>query len=483
MFSKLISDYVTLLIDYPEVIAQISTNFSDSSVKDSGVVYTPLYIVKEMIRLADIEQHHTILEPSVGHGIFLYGLLEHSKKWGMTGSETHQWFVKNVTAIDINPDTVSEIRELLSAYFLREHEFDCSPASFTNILCMDGLTHFGRYNVCIGNPPYIRSNNIDPDYLRIIRKNFKGCNKGNVDLFYAFVEHAHAIADRVAFIVPNALLTNISAKVLRTIIEPRIEEVIDFKDKLIFDKIRTYTSIILLGDETDEYRFRNDLDEECKIIKKKAVEGKTSRFTVLLGIQTSADSIFSVERRGSKFYAKAKDGTLYQVEKEILAAFLKITKQKTDNFDDIGFMIFPYDKQNKIIAESKLISDYPMTYDYLLRQQKQLLAREKGKTASYDAWYAYSRNQGFNSFTDEVILVPRLIGDTSLPLKANLSELKKEFGMVLFTAGYVVPITEENKELCDFIFSDAFYEAVKKIGKPWAGGFFAITANHLRSII
>jgi hypothetical protein len=240
----------------------------------------------------------------------------------------------------------------------------------------------------------------------------------------------------------------------------------------------------LLGKQTDEYRYRNDLGEEPKIIRKMVAEKQTaSKFTVLSGIATLADSVFHVERRNDQFYAKTKDGTLYQVEKRMLAAFLKITKQKTEGFDSIGFMIFPYDEDNKIVSEDQFRNDYPMTYAYLCRQKATLAGRDKGKTEKYDAWYAYGRKQGLKVFTDEVILVPSMIGGTSTPIKVNVSSLVEEFGIVLFTSGYVVPVNKNNSKLCDFIFSDDFAQEVKNIGKPWPGGFHSITANQLRSII
>lgn len=51
-------------------------NYTAEEIKSGGIVYTPKYIADYIINSLNISIEETILEPSVGHGVFIFSLLE-----------------------------------------------------------------------------------------------------------------------------------------------------------------------------------------------------------------------------------------------------------------------------------------------------------------------------------------------------------------------------------------------------------------------
>lgn len=433
------------------------------SIKNSGVIYTPWAIVERIVALAQLHCQQTIVEPSCGHGIFIFGLLEHAKAhWGLKGNDLYKWFVTYVTGIEISPNVVTELCEILKIYFKKE---GVEQVSFPNLICSDALLIKKNFDVCIGNPPYVRTKNLDVGYLKQLRENFISCQSGNIDLYYAFIEHYTLICKKVVFITPNSFLTNISAKNLLNLIKERLNYVWDFKEKLVFPDARTYTCIFKIENKTD-YFLLNDKEIRKEIYFSKKVQKKSSM--VLSGIATLADKVYIVEKKEEKYYANN-----VEIEAGIVVPLIKITKQKDNNLESIKYIIYPYNNK-KIIPEDILKTQYPLTYNYLLSQKSTLSQRDKGKTNGYEAWYAYGRKQGLHSISNNLItIIPQMLGSQCKPIILNIEQLLKKFPTILFTSGFVVPFKEDK-----YLSSDFIAYSVKN-GKPWPGkeqSYYSLTS-------
>lgn len=211
----------------------------------------------------------------------------------------------------------------------------------------------------------------------LLQKNFSNFNKS------------------LCFIVPNSWINNKSSIYLKNkIILPKLKELIDFKDKLIFKDARTYTTIINLSNNNDKkYYYKENLNE-INIIKFKIepvtncdqLNNKLKLF--YSGIATLADKLFIVDKIDNKFIANYNNKK-YEIEENILAYYFKVTKFNSNN--EYKYIIYPYDKNKKIINENYLSKNFPKTYNYLLEIKDILLSRDKGKTEKYEAWYAYGR--------------------------------------------------------------------------------------------
>lgn len=474
--------YLDGQINEYEMIHELD-NIQTKSVKGSGVIYTPKDIVDYMIDLAKPTLDETIVEPSCGHGVFVFSLFDYMKKiYNLKGSELYYWFMSKVTCVDFSENTVAELKEMLSIYFEREMKLSVFPESFTNVKFQDSLFNKDKtYDLAIGNPPYVRTKNLETEYLEQLRKTFKTCEKGNVDIYYAFIERYFKLSKRICFITPNGFLTNMSGKRLYSLINKHISTLIDFKDKLVFKDARTYTTIFVAErDMTFTGRqYANDINEILEY-KENPVEVQSVNVKnpdVLSGLATLADAVYLVKKgNDGKFYATFENVD-YEIERDIIVPYLKITKIKSDVFEH-DYMICPYDASYAIIPESTMRLNYPLTMAYFDVVRNRLMQRDKGKTSKYDSWYAYGRKQGLHTITrNNVLLVPLMIGHNCVPVEVDITEQLKDFGRVLFTSGFIVT------DKYDSLLTDEFYAYAKSFGKPWPGkdvSYHSITAKQLR---
>ncbi len=464
---------------------------SKSRVKSRGVVYTPSQVVAAMVEMLGLRPHHTVLEPSCGHGAFLFGLLEYARlSFGLDGKELLTWFTSKVTAIEISSSTISELRELLVGYF-RSRGVEVSSTYFKNLLCLDSLIFRseGEYDFCIGNPPYVRTKNLDPSYLLWLRKTFGSCASGSIDLYYAFIEKFARISNQLCFVTPNGFITSSSGTALRRLIEPRLTHLLDFKEQLIFPDARTYTCIFKITKAAlgSSVLYGNRLDETPVAIPKSVIfEGVPaceasgeSLGPVLTGLCTLCDAAFMVKKDGKKYFAES-DGRRFEIEAGIVVPSLKLTKQRDGNFSKINYMLYPYEGR-KIIPEADLLKNFPLAHAYLRAQRPILEQRDRGR-GKYESWYAYGRKQGLHAITsNEVIAIPGMIGGACVPVRLDISSLREQFRAIVFTGGFIIPVSESNRRVCDAVFSSAFTEYTRKHGKPWAGSYYTLGAKWLRA--
>jgi len=135
-----------------------------------GQIFTPSYIAEFMVKniISFIAKDNKapptlrILEPSVGEGIFLKFLLEHN--------------FSNITAYEMDENLKST---LLNSYPKIDFKFENFLGSNPN----------GKFDIIIGNPPYLGQNYNAQIFQEYIKK-FPFCAKyfvGNMDLFYYFI--------------------------------------------------------------------------------------------------------------------------------------------------------------------------------------------------------------------------------------------------------------------------------------------------------
>ena len=105
-----------------------------------------------------------------------------------------------------------------------------------------------KYKNIILNPPYIKIQDLSEKYRKYIRDKWKIFEKGNIDIYYAFIVKCIDLLDDdgiMVAITPNSYLYNKSALLLRKyFIENKfINEIIDFKSEKVFDKVREIDKI------------------------------------------------------------------------------------------------------------------------------------------------------------------------------------------------------------------------------------------------
>lgn len=368
-------------------------------IKESGVVFTDREICDRIISLINPNINDIICEPSVGKGVFVFSLLEFfMQKYKI--EEVASFFNEKLYCFDINNDFLSEFKQLVIEYF-NIYGFD-GHLSFEKILNDDFLIQDIDYDVIIGNPPYVRIQNIEKEYLDRLKKELKSVSLGNIDLYYAFLEKSLLHSKKVGFIIPNSWIKNKSGSFIREILKDRIDTLIDFKNHKVWDKISTYTSIVICNEiKTDHINYQT---KDIKINKSKSELGKenwifedlkcgNNKISGLVnyysgGLATIKDDVFKVNDLNENLCTKNN----FEIEKSICKKYIKATTSRS--FEEYNWIIYPYDEDGRVISEENLINNFPLCYRYLKHREQDLLSRDKGKTENYDSWYSYGRRQG-----------------------------------------------------------------------------------------
>jgi adenine-specific DNA-methyltransferase len=176
-------------------------------VSNLGQVFTPDFIVADMIKL--IKNQGTILEPSAGDGAFALKLDK-----------------KRVTAIEYDEK------------FAKQNDFlniDFFKFSITN-----------KFDTIIGNPPYVRYQDIDADTKKLISNYSIFDKRSNLSLFFIYKSIQHLKENgELIFITPRDFLKATSAIKLNEFIfkNGTITDIVELGDKKIFKDAQPNTII------------------------------------------------------------------------------------------------------------------------------------------------------------------------------------------------------------------------------------------------
>lgn len=194
--------------------------------RHSGSFYTPQSIVNEMTKSLNISLTDKILDPAMGGGNFLLGVIEL-----LLSIYPHQdvcnWAKNNLFGCDTDRLAIKTARQALSLQ-LSKHDKLFDPATLQlfneDALFCDKLSQ-KHFSIILGNPPYdvltnFKKNPAHKEYATKIRqsKRFPLSTKGQINLYRVFIERAlHLLDDngQLSFIVPATLMFDKSATTLR----------------------------------------------------------------------------------------------------------------------------------------------------------------------------------------------------------------------------------------------------------------------------
>lgn len=412
-----------------------------------GIVYTPdiivTYIVNETVKKNTV----TILDPSCGTGVFLISAVKRLHK--LTGRPVSEIIENNIYGADILVDHIKYCKILLTLYMLSTGE-EKQSLSFNLRVC-NSLTcdwkkyHPHGFDVVVGNPPYVRIQDISEDEKEELRTRWITCN-GSYNLYFSFFELGMAILNRkgvLGYITANSFFTSFAGKTLRKWLQDNryVEKILDFTHLILFNAT-SYTCVIFMNKKNKTkigYNYINkyeDLDnihkikfsdnfykdikhdkwrllksDEREIIQKIENTGKPLGIIadIRSGIATLKDKIYFVPYSSEKLIKKSYNGITYFIENGITLNIIKIpnvvhgSKEATPTHK----IIFPYRRKNgryELIPEDVMRQKYPKCYKYLCCVKDVLANRDKGKK-QYEAWYSYGRNQGFE-ICGEKLLTP-----------------------------------------------------------------------------
>ena len=176
-----------------------------------GQYFTPKVVADFMIELADISKSSTILEPSCGEGIFLKLL--------------QQKGFNNLTAYEIDEDLAQEFSNVRYESFVSAKVNE-------------------KFDLIIGNPPYIRWKNLEDDLKQELSTNLIWNQYFNslCDYLYIFILKSIELLNengQLIFICPEYWMNTTHSISLRNymVANGYFEEIYHFNETPIFDKV------------------------------------------------------------------------------------------------------------------------------------------------------------------------------------------------------------------------------------------------------
>ncbi|GHU67929.1 DNA methyltransferase [Clostridia bacterium] len=217
---------------------QLKENSSEQKLR--GAYYTPTALANSMVKLLDIANMKTILEPSCGDGVFIDALAAHLEDG------------TSVTGVEIEKD---ESAKVVCRY---------QDNKQINVVTEDFLNFYDReysksnYDLIIGNPPYIRYQYLSEEQRGIQSKILTDHGMKSNKLINAWVCFLVACVQllssngTIAFVVPAELLQVVYAEDLRKFLSDQLKKItlITF-EKLVFPDIEQEI-VVLIGEKGGE---------------------------------------------------------------------------------------------------------------------------------------------------------------------------------------------------------------------------------------
>ena len=411
----------------------------ESDRKSKGIFFTPETIVNYIVNEVEPKESDTCLDPACGNGAFLIGLIEYFKN--MYQKSIKKTVRENIYGWDILSQNIERTKIVIAIYGLLNNEI--IDGKDFNLSVRDSLNSIEapRFDIIVGNPPYIKYQDIDENNRVLMTKKWETTQKGNFNIYFPFFELGYKLlkdTGKLGYITLNSFISSLAGKPLREFFSKNraIHKLIDFKDQKVFG-VSTYTAITFLDKNNNDYLFysrydnhqsyedvlkenifsknmysnldvkkwRFFKDNEYQTIKRIENIGTPLKelFNISASIATLKDEVYFINGKtlSNGFYTKVTDKRTFQIEEEIVKPVYKISELKSENdiVKNSRFIIFPYYEKNGNyipIQEIEFKQKYPECYKYLLSEKDILLARDKGKK-DFNPFYVWGRNQGLTN--------------------------------------------------------------------------------------
>lgn len=424
---------------------------------------------------------------------------------------------------------ISGTKEELKGYFgdnWREKKPFNWEQEFKDIMAQGG------FDIVIGNPPYVRIQTLPRDEADYYREFYQSAF-GSFDIYILFLEQAIKLlkpGGQLGFITSGKFLKADYGKKIQQILhqECTVESVIDLSAQQVFAEATTYPLIVVLkkGAEAKSLNYTfipEDIDlskitqpidisalpttttgQEAvvkgiwppvatgdtlltKLTQDTVPLGKLAE-RVFVGLQTSADKIYILEKHGEPSKGKVKVySRSLERECELESGLLKPLLSGKD-IERYGYpipnqlLLFPYKVSKgkaELISPQEFASAYPRCWEYLLQNREALEDRERGKMR-HERWYAFGRTQNLAMHDQRKMAIPRLI--------SRLAAVYDQDGYFYLdnvdVGGLVLKEQSDSKYLyiTGLLNSRLLDYYLHRISVPFRGGFYSANRQFLEPL-
>jgi 16S rRNA G966 N2-methylase RsmD len=458
-----------------------------SNGKAHGVVNTKSEVVSKMLDLVGYISTNNlseikVLEPSAGLGAFavevLKRLYESSENFNFNFEESLQ----NIHLCELDEDIASQLIHNIQSYLNSKKIISTKKNIYVEDFLQLQLQD--KYDLIIGNPPYVRNENI-PEELKEIYQSKYSTFTHRSDLYIPFFEKAlkHLNCEgQLSYVCSNRWLKNQYGINLRTLVASQyhVKSIIDLEQADIFDEdVLGYPAITTITNSSNssnspysevfdlksflefEQNDNNSLQLNLKTpnwfsfkfngysFEKYLKKIEDQNYKIGIGVATGRDSIFI----GSQFKNLIED--------ELLLPILTSKGVKSDNINWQGkYIINPFDKTGNLIKLDK----YPLAESYFLSHKEELSKRHVAKK-DQTKFYRTIDKINPNLLCQPKIILPDISGNRFIHV--DKGDYYPHHNLYYIVGGSY----EELCLLASILMSDFIYEQLLHIGNKMKGGY------------
>lgn len=369
--------------------------------KAHGVVNTKVSVVKKMLDLVGYKGNKDlskikILEPSAGNGAFAIEIITRLYESSNKHNFNFNLALSNIYLCELNEQIANELQDNIKSLLCSYGDFKLKNIFIQDFLQLELIK---KFDIVIGNPPYVRHENISQK-LKMIYQRIYSTFTHRSDLYIPFFEKSLRLLNKngkLIYVCSNRWLKNQYGENLRNLISNQynLESIIDLEKAEIFQEdVLGYPAITIISNEkgnlNSKYSEISDLNSFIKFEQTKsnsirinlsnsdwfnfpyvgkAYEKYLSKIEeqelkIGIGVATGRDSIF---------ISKSFEGI---IEEELLLPILTSKDVKSDEIKWCGnYIINPYDKYGNLIN----LNDFPLAKKYFNSNKAELSKRHVAK--------------------------------------------------------------------------------------------------------
>ena len=463
-------------------------NQKQSLVKNEGQVYTPDYLVKNILDFAgykndSILKKH-VIDNSCGEGAFLIEVVSRYCTQSLANCidkrEIKSDLEEYVHGIEIEDTAFTNLKYKLddaaSQFGIKEVNWDIIHA---NALSVDKFNN--KMDFVVGNPPYVRVHNLHDNYDMV--KSFSFANGGMTDLFLVFYELGIRMLNdegRLCYIAPSSWLSSLAGAQMRSYIMQKrnLKAVIDLGHYQPFNAT-SYTLIALFenGERHDSFSYYvyNGEKKKEKYVCKLKYEDSNILGNFYLAKPSKLSELREIKSTESNEYATVKNGFATLADKIFIGDVpdVKITipviKASTGKWSKC---LFPYNSDGSPIRKDLLFKD-KIVKNYFYKNRKDL---QKGKSDNPD-WMYYGRTQAIKDVFVDKYAINNIIRD-----KESIKINHVPAGSGVYSGLYILTKISE-QELREILISDDFIDYIASLKNYKSGGYYTFNSRDLEQYL
>ncbi len=453
-----------------------------------GDVPTAPEVVRYMLDLigytADKDLSNTmILEPSCGEGEFIVEiacrLIESARQFGFDAQAA---FVNCVYGYDIVEEKIQRCKQRLSDMGLNLSDSHVCVGNFLS-------ARVPEVDFVVGNPPYVRYENIPAEQLDYIKKTFPTFHYRS-DLYIPFFEKTLRLlkpGGRHCFICANRWLKNEYGRKLRRLVARcfRLETILNLERADAFQEdVLAYPAITLISNNASSPTFGYaEVERVAELTSLAPLERTTPSDDDWTGAFMSADHIqlFTIEELGFKIgigVATGADSIFISselpslVESELLLPALNAKDLRGDTMSwHKEYLLNPYTPSGELIS----LSRYPQAARYLESHKERLAGRHVARKNT-SKWYKTIDRINPQLRTEAKILLPDMSGNRYIFVdEGQFYPLHN----IYYVTGHSV---RKLKILSAILMSDIIRQQIGSITNNMNGGFPRWQSQYLRKL-